>query len=77
MADHQTTSRRGWNLRRPVTLRCPKCSRTMLTHPNRTDPPHTSVVEVICPDCDDGDFHESSYFNAAGQQIDCDKGQPL
>lgn len=78
-ADKQTPSTakpRGWNLRRGITLVCPGCGKKQAGSRDPTDPPRTAVVTIICPDCDDGDFHEASYFDAAGAQIDLN-GRPM
>jgi hypothetical protein len=52
-----------------VTLRCPDCGKSE-KHPRAPiDPPGTEVVEIICYDCDDGDYHIPAYFDKDGKEI--------
>lgn len=53
-----------------IILRCPKCKKTKSAKVDKTDPPLTAIVEIICPKCDDGDFHEASYYDARGNCIE-------
>lgn len=60
-----------------VTLRCPMCKRTKKVDRDKLDPPNTTTVEVPCDRCDRGGLKaEINYFNAAGQHIDFETGQP-
>ena len=52
-----------------IVLRCPKCKRTKQAQKLDTDYSETAAVEIVCPKCDDGDFHEPSHFDAAGKHI--------
>lgn len=52
-----------------ITMRCPKCKRTKSAERDETDPPGTAVVQVTCDRCDNGDFAEVLYFDAAGNQL--------
>jgi len=61
-----------------ITLRCPKCKRTMQVTKDATNPPNTAIVEAPCDKCDrGGDKPETSYYNAKGQQIYGDTGEPI
>jgi hypothetical protein len=33
-------------------------------------------MEIICPKCDDGDFHEPFYYDARGRHITRDPDRP-
>lgn len=57
-----------------VMLRCPKCDRTQRAPADETDPEGTATIRVICPKCDDGDFHEPHYFDANGMELALDPG---
>ncbi|HEL3246024.1 TPA: hypothetical protein UM344_001239 [Stenotrophomonas maltophilia] len=49
-----------------IKLRCPKCRKEGQDQRRDTDYPETHTVEIICNDCDDGDFHSEDHYNAAG-----------
>jgi hypothetical protein len=52
-----------------VTLECPAC-RASKTMPRPTDIPATvRLITIICPDCDDGDFHTETWFSAPGIEV--------
>ena len=53
-----------------IQLRCPKCSKTMMGDRRYGDPLQAMEVVIICPDCDDGDFHSPVYLAASGREID-------
>lgn len=43
-----------------VTLECP-CCRAYKTVPRSPElPAEVRLIEIICPDCDDGDFHSAA-----------------
>ena len=52
-----------------VTLRCGKCGKTRRVERDKTDPPQTAEVHVLCPECVGGDFDEPTYFDRHGEQI--------
>lgn len=52
-----------------VTISCPKCTRTMTDKRRDRDYHDTHRIELICPDCDDGDFHLEHHFDANGDEI--------
>lgn len=52
-----------------ITIRCPKCKKTMTDKRRDTDYHDTHTVEIVCPDCDDGDFHSELHFDASGKTI--------
>jgi hypothetical protein len=33
------------------------------------DPPGTAVVELLCPECNSGDFASPAYFDAQGNEL--------
>jgi hypothetical protein len=33
-------------------------------------------LEIVCPKCDDGDFHEPFYYDAQGKHIFRDPDEP-
>jgi hypothetical protein len=59
---------------RRVRLECPKCKR----HVSRVAsffpdvPASVMRIAVICPRCDDGDFHAETWFDDAGKEISQD-----
>ena len=62
----------------PIVLRCPRCRR-MKTYERSIDPRVPSTVAqitIICPKCDDGDFHEERWFDAAGAELSQDHAAP-
>lgn len=60
-----------------VALTCPACSRVTQIAPDRTDPPNTARVSILCDRCDDGGgWPEANYFDAQGRQIDLE-GRPM
>lgn len=68
---------RDWRPAPLITLRCPRCQRTLQAPLDKTDLPGTVSVETLCPDCCQGDFSETLYFDATGSQIyPTDEAQP-
>ena len=56
-----------------VTLRCPACKSEQRCARHSSDPANCAVIELTCPKCyRDGDRQLLDYFDAAGDQIDCD-----
>lgn len=56
-----------------VTLECPFC-RAYKTVPKPPKiPPEVRLIEIICPDCDDGDLHAESWFSAPGVEVSQDR----
>ena len=56
-----------------VTLECPYC-RTYKTVPRSAElPPHVRLIEIICPDCDDGDRHGETWYSAPGIEVSQDR----
>jgi hypothetical protein len=53
-----------------ITFRCPKC-RTQREGKrlDEFDPEDADIIEIICPQCDDGDFHAPVYFNTQGNEM--------
>lgn len=52
-----------------IVLCCPKCDRTQRAPADEADPEGTTTIRIICPKCDDGDFHEPHYFDADGMEL--------
>lgn len=52
-----------------IQLRCPKCDRRMTVERAPYDYPEAARIEIVCWDHDDGDFHESQYFDRNGKHI--------
>jgi hypothetical protein len=58
-------------LRSPILLRCPKCNRTG-NYDRKIDdaiPNDVKTIVVICPGCDDGDFHGETWLDACGFEL--------
>lgn len=53
-----------------ISFRCPKCNRRGEFDRLPEDPPGAMEAVLICPDCDDGDFHEPRYFSASGRSVE-------
>lgn len=62
--------RRPFDKARDVTLECP-CCRVYKTidRAGRNLPESVVLIEVICPDCDDGDRHAERWFSAPGVEV--------
>ncbi len=59
-----------------ITLRCPRCRRKK-PYERSVDPrvpAAVAVITIICPKCDDGDFHEERWFDANGVELEQDYG---
>lgn len=55
-------------LRGPILLRCPRCNHTK-DYDRKIDdgiPNDVKTILVICPKCDDGDFHGEVWLDACG-----------
>lgn len=52
-----------------LTLRCPKCKRQKQTPRAPVDPEDATRVEIVCDNCDTGDFSESMYFDKNNNHI--------
>lgn len=52
-----------------ILLRCPKCNKQDYDERREGDPVRAMEAVIICPACDDGDFHEMRYFSSTGKQI--------
>lgn len=62
-------TRRPFDIKVDVTLECPYC-RAYKTVPRTPDlPPEVCLIEIICPDCDDGDRHGEIWFSAPGIEV--------
>ena len=63
-----------FDLKTDVTLECPVCRgyKTVLRTPEL--PAEVALIEIICPDCDDGDRHSETWFSAPGVEVSQDRG---
>jgi hypothetical protein len=52
-----------------IRLRCSVCGFEETTNRMRSDPEKAALMVLICPDCDDGDFHSASYWDADGNEV--------
>lgn len=52
-----------------IELRCSKCPQKRSVDRDEHDPSRAAVVELICPDCDDGDRHSPEFFDADGKWV--------
>ena len=57
-----------------ILLRCPLCCREKHICRSTYDYPEAVALEIVCPDCDDGDFHEPRYYDAEGACVIRDPG---
>ncbi len=57
-----------------VTLECPMCRayKTIARPPNLQA--EVRLIEIICPDCDDGDRHSETWYSAPGVEVSQDIG---
>ena len=49
----------------PIILRCPRCRRKK-EYARAIDPripEKVSMIMIVCPKCDDGDFHNERWFD--------------
>lgn len=61
-----------FDIKTAVTLECPFC-RAYKTVTRPLDiPADVRLIEIICPDCDDGDFHSERWFSAPGIDVSQD-----
>lgn len=54
-----------------ITLRCPRCRRKK-DYPRSIDsriPAAVSKIVIICPKCDDGDFHCERWFDKNNSEL--------
>ena len=56
----------AYNPETQVTLECPACKVYKTVERPRDVPKAVRLIAIICPDCDDGDFHEETWFSAPG-----------
>ena len=64
---------RTFDIETDVTLECP-CCRAYKTVPRTPDlPAKVRLIEIICPDCDDGGFHTETWFSAPGVEVSQDR----
>lgn len=52
-----------------IFLQCPKCKRREEIEKPTDIPSIVKTVEIICPDCDDGDFHTETWFDSFGKEV--------
>ena len=62
----------AFDIKTQVTLECPRC-RSYKTVPRTPElPAEVRLIEIICPDCDDGDRHSETWFSAPGVEVSQD-----
>jgi predicted nucleic-acid-binding Zn-ribbon protein len=59
-------------LKGDITLRCPRCN---VTEPydrciDLEVPNNVKTIVIICPKCDDGDFHAETWLDVVGREIE-------
>src|ERR1700722_18443796 len=65
-----------FDIQTDVTLECPSC-RAYKTISRPTNlPADVRLIEIICPDCDDGDFHAETWYSASGVEVPQDDWSP-
>lgn len=52
-----------------IKIKCPKCGASRECERDPTDPEHTALVIVQCPECNGGDFDTPRYFDAEGDEL--------
>ncbi len=60
-----------------IRLRCPKCDRCLTVERAPYDYPEAKRMDIICWECDDGDFHEAMYYDAKGKHITRDPDEVI
>jgi hypothetical protein len=66
------TDRKPYDPATEVGLECPKC-RTCKNVPRPADvPAKVRMIEIICPECDDGDRHSETWWSAPGVEVSQD-----
>lgn len=53
-----------------IQVRCPECNASTITDRQAGDPVQAMEIGIICPACDDGDFHSPVYLAASGREVD-------
>ena len=71
-----TPTRRPFNLTTDVTLECPRCGAYKTVDRTPDLPASVRLLKIICPDCDDGDFHAETWFSAPGIVVSQDIRNP-
>lgn len=52
-----------------VVLACPRCARSDIVARPPDIPAKVIRCVIICPDCDDGDFHFETWFAHDGREV--------
>ncbi len=65
----ESAPRRPFDITRDVTLECPACKVYKTVDRPADIPKNVRLIAIICPDCDDGDFHEETWFSAPGIMV--------
>ena len=58
-----------FDIRTDVTLECPRCQAYKTVPRTPELPTEVRLIKIICPDCDDGDFHAETWFSAPGVEV--------
>lgn len=59
-----------------ISFKCPKCERQDNLDRESTDPAKAVSATLVCPTCDDGDFHSPEFYDAEGRHLDEETGEP-
>jgi endogenous inhibitor of DNA gyrase (YacG/DUF329 family) len=55
-----------------ITMRCPKCRKTVRVGREPHDPPRATFCSLLCEDCVDGGFDDVHYYDDDENEIDGD-----
>ena len=67
---------RPFDITTDVTLECPRCHAWKAAPRTADLKAQVRLIEIICPDCDDGDFHQETWFSAPGVEVSQDSEVP-
>lgn len=59
-----------------IAFLCPICGRRDNLDRVDTDPAKAVSATLVCPNCDDGDFHSPEFFDAESRHLNEETGEP-
>jgi len=71
------SERKPFDIRTDVTIECPRCRVYKTVDRTPELPARVRLITIICPDCDDGDFHSETWFSAPGVVVSQEEGNFL